>query len=154
MDLPIEPYWTEEDCAAVDRATTYDELSVVARRIAARMPEPVGIVCGPISSGGLGNIKDNLAIFKRTIQYIRSVGLSVFSQLPFEEALFEIKRSKPDDGGMQLLNEFYLPLFQSGLIRTMYFMPGWRSSVGASWERERGRELRIAILDLPDTWWR
>lgn len=144
MEDEREPYWTEQDVVDVERATRFGELSVVACRITARMPPPVGIVCGPITLGGAG----------RTIGYLRDAGLVVFSQLPFESALFEIKRSKRDGGDTQLLGEFYLPLFRSGLIRIMYFMPGWQDSVGASWERERGLELRIAILDLPDSWCR
>lgn len=150
MENPLEPYWTEEDRADVERATKFGELSVVARRIVARMPEPVFFVCGPISSGGLGSVEANLARFARAIRYLRDREFSVFNQLPFEQALFEIKRSKPADGGVQLLNEFYLPLFESGLIRIMLFMQGWESSFGASWERERASELRIPILDLPE----
>ena len=154
MSEPLETYWTEEDCADVEKATEFGELSVVACRIAARMPPPVGIVCGPITSGGLGSTEANLAHFWCAIEYLRCRRLVVFNQLPFENALFEIKHSKRGDSGAQLLNEFYLPLFRTRLIHVMYFMPGWQGSVGASWERERGRELRIAILDLPDTWWR
>ena len=47
-------YWTEEDRRDLEVAQTYRDLSKIALRVLARMPEPRGELCGPITSGGAG----------------------------------------------------------------------------------------------------
>jgi hypothetical protein len=46
---------------------------------------------------------------------------------------------------MPILEEFYLPLYQSGRIKKFFFVSGWESSFGATWEHDRAKELGIEI---------
>ncbi len=47
-----------------------------------------------------------------------------------------------------LLTDFYQPLFETGLIKILYFLPDWQSSVGARWEHDQALKLGIEIVYL------
>ena len=49
-----------------------------------------------------------------------------------------------------LLEEFFLPVFESGLVHTFYMLPDWESSTGASWEHVQAQRLSIDIVYLTD----
>jgi len=75
--------------------------------------------------------------------------------VPYEERiLFFRKRwqdSDPENVGkyyMPILEEFYLPIFKEKLIKKAWFIPGWESSQGARWEREKLAEFGAEIVDL------
>lgn len=141
-------YWKPEDMEALEQAQSFGELSKIAMRILNRMPQPVGQVCGPISTGNK-SIEENLKVFNETVQQLVDEGKTIFDQIPFEDYIFRLletgKGSREKD---QLLNEFYLPLFESGLVKTFYFIPGWKSSHGATWEHEQAKRLGIEIVYL------
>ena len=147
MKLPNR-YWTKKDVQDVKKAKCFGDLSKVAMRVLGRMPQPVGEICGPITSGGLGSREKNLAAFLKAIDELRAQGKTIFDQIPFEEKLYEFTQANWYRGGLQLLEEFYLPLFKSGLIEVFYFMPLWHTSMGATWEHKMGLELGIKIVYL------
>lgn len=144
-------YWTKKDRKAAKRAKTFKELAKVAIRIARRLPSPVGQVCGPITTGGVGTVKGNIRIFKKTIFDLQKSGKSIADQVPFEKPLWKIMKNfprkwgKPNKKDLQLLEEFYGTLFRSGVIKVLYFMPGWEHSFGACWEYSLGKELGLEI---------
>ncbi len=152
LQRPNGKYWQEEDFQAREDAKTYNDLLIIALRILDRMPEPRVQICGPISTGGKGSIEANIAEFEKAILYFSAQGENVFDQMPFEEAMQRIKK---DVVGYdkRLLNEFYLPIFKSGKIKKLLFLPGWKSSEGASWEHEQTEVLKIAFVDLPNNWY-
>ncbi len=142
-------YWREEDYEQVENATTYNELRDVAFRVLARAPKPCAEVCGPITTGGLGSIEKNLKRFNEEIRKLQKTGVEVFDQMPFEESMQRIKKLHETKGYLtNLLYEFYLPIFESGLIRTLYFLPDWKTSSGARWEHEQALRLGIEIVYL------
>lgn len=47
-----EYYWTKEDFKRLETAQTMPELLSVALAILDRMPQPIVLVSGPISTGG------------------------------------------------------------------------------------------------------
>lgn len=141
-------YWTVAEVQAVEQAQTFEELLEIAHLVASRMPQPLSIVCGPITSGGRGSIEANLREFTRAIEALRLDGWHVFDQMPFEDAIFRIKASAYYRGGYHLLHAFYQPLFESCLIQTMHFIPGWQTSGGARWERDEAKRLGLEIRDL------
>ncbi len=144
LDATTKQYWTAEDYAAMEATETFGGLRKIAQRVILRMPRPIVQVCGPISTGGLGVIPDNLMIFQAYIEKLQARGENVFNQMPFERPIGRIKLSKLDHGGEKaILYDFYLPIFQSGLISKLYFMPNWYDSIGASWEYAQAIRLRI-----------
>ncbi len=142
-------FYTDIDVENMDKASTFEELAKIAIEIIRRMPQPLGMVSGPISHGGAGSIELNLKIFRETIQRLLDGGIIVFDQVPFEKHMRRIGQN-PEyyRSDSHLLNAFYLPVFESGLIHTMYFISGWESSSGAKWEREQVIRLNINIKDL------
>jgi hypothetical protein len=137
--------------AALKEAKSYDDLAIVGMEVLKSMPSPICQVCGPISSGGFGSIKKNLEAFDKVIQKLVDQGMSVFDQMPFEDSMQRIRSldtGSAEDTNNKLLKGFYLPIFESGLINTLYFIPGWESSHGATWERKQASRLGIRIVDL------
>lgn len=147
--MEIPRYWTAENLSQVKQARSFAELSGIAMEVISRMPQPIGQVCGPISSGGLGSIEANMQKFSETVQQLIAEGKNVFDQIPFENYIFKLIDSGQGTRSQnELLKEFYLPIFESGLIKTLYFIPGWESFNGATWEHHKARELGIDIVYL------
>ncbi len=139
-------YWTEEDMEMLDQAETVKKMLDIALRVLSRMPQPIGQVCGPISTGGKGSILENLIWFNETIVFLQSEGKIIFDQMPFEAPMQRIKTTlPPGEYATTLLDDFYLPIFKTGLIKKMYFMKDWESSKGARWEHDIAKELGIEI---------
>jgi hypothetical protein len=139
-------YWTEVDLEAVKNAKDFKELYLIADKILKIMPQPIVQVCGPIGTGGLGNVEDNLKAFDETIRSLQDKGLNVFDQMPFEWPMQVIKfnLSKgvyPDS----IMTDFYIPIFESGYVSEFYFMPNWETSKGAKWEHNEAQRLGIKI---------
>lgn len=150
-------YFTEQNFIDIAEAHTFPQLFVVAQDILARMPEgQIYQICGPISTG-TRSVEENLSIFDNTIQAFVDAGLPVFNQLPFGAEMGKIKRkweekNKTKDYCKPILTEFYLPLFQTGRITNLVFIPGWSASVGSRWEMEQSKKLHIPTHRLPPNW--
>ncbi len=143
-------YWTPVEKALLTKASNFKELHEIARRIILRMPAPRGQVCGPISTGGKGSIKENLKEFEKAISYLEEQGQIVFNQLPFEDPMDRILRVGQGTPTDTLLNEFYLPIFEARLVSTLFFLDNWQTSAGATWEHEQARRLKLEIVYLPE----
>lgn len=142
-------YWQKEDFEELETVASYSELFPIAERILKRMPPPVSQVCGPISTGGLAFSRENMKCFEETIEKLSDMGLVVFNQIPFERPMSRILTTKnPNDYDHSLLIDFYLPLFESGLVHVLHFLPDWQSSTGASWEHEQAKRLGLKIVYL------
>jgi hypothetical protein len=142
-------YWTEEDLKAVKEAKDFKELYVIAEKVLKRMPSPIVQVCGPIGTGGLGSVEKNLEAFDATIRSLQDKGLNVFDQMPFEWPM-QVMKMKLDLSVYPeaILDDFYSPIFNSGLIKEFYFMPNWQSSKGANWEHNEANRLGIKVSYL------
>ena len=146
-------YYTPNRRCAIREAKNYQDLLKIAMEIIEDITEgypcmDMAIVCGPISTGGTGSRVENLIIFDRAITRIINDGLIVFNQMPFEENMDRLVHLSPDMGGTRLLEEFYLPIFESGLIGQLCFLPGWEKSIGAAWEHKQAKRLKIPVLKL------
>lgn len=145
-------FWTEDNVEEATRAAdnkSYVFLGAVALRILSGMQKDypasvISIVCGAITNGGMlpgAEVKKNLERFEDMIQQLELREQLVFNQLPFEDYLFQIRRTRPPEDPDILLNEFYRPIFESNIIDVAYFLPGWEMSHGATWEYNLIREL-------------
>ncbi len=142
-------YWQETDWNDLEKAISIEELYIIAERIISRMPKPFSQVCGPIASGGLGSIEKNLEAFNNEIVKLQSKGISIFDQMPFEFPMQRLKKTmRPDECLEIIMNNFYLPIFESGNVSTFYFIKNWESSNGSKWEHEEARRLGIEIKYL------
>lgn len=145
-------FWTPERLVRVADARTFEELHQVAAEILPLHAQPLGMLCGPISSGGEGSVEENLAIFEVAIMDLWSRGFHLFNQLPFEPSMHRIIREERRyyKGSQHLLETFYLPLFESGFFQYFIFLPTWETSNGARWEREQALRLGIPFLPRPE----
>ncbi|MGB0925324.1 MAG: hypothetical protein ACPGTS_01290, partial [Minisyncoccia bacterium] len=95
--------------------------------------------------------KKNIEFFTESIQRLINAGYAVFDQVPFEEKIWEIKERRSLAGKWfhydhLLLEKIYKPLFESGLLDLVVFLPDYQSSVGARWEYDQALENGIQIL--------
>jgi hypothetical protein len=154
----MNDHWTNEEIEALRSVSTYEETADVAVRILDRMAtngHQVVQICGPMSTGGLGNFKKNMARFKKAIDSASEHGLSVFNQLPFQDAIIRISSFDENGGGqydMAILEVFYRKVFESGHVKKTLFLPDWQSSKGAKWERELVTRLGIPVEEYPIEW--
>ena len=113
---------------------------------------PSGIVCGPITTGGNRHQIQNLEIFNATIDGLVVDGYPIFNQIPYEFGLRRLGRKWFEAGFTgyctPILTVFYAKIFQSGYINCGWFIPGWESSQGARFEREKLLALKVPTLDL------
>ncbi len=130
----------------LDKASSHKDLFKIAEDILRRMPSPIGQVCGPISTGGAGSIEKNLKRFEIAIADLQNKGLNIFDQMPFENPMHRIISQKSDGKyDNSILNDFYLPIFESGMVKKLYFLPDWESSTGARWEHEQAKRLGLDV---------
>lgn len=153
------PYWTRARRSSVHAADSFADVSVVAQSVLRSFPKrkhgSIIQVCGPISTGGFSSVKLNFLVFADAVRLLRERGEHVFDQTPLEEAvvrMWEKWKSDPGNTGYcwPILTDIYLPLFESGLIGTLYFLPGWEYSTGTCWERSRGLALKLVIKPYPE----
>jgi len=159
----VQQVFTTQQVLALQRVTTYQELADIALSQLGVMNEGSsnrpGIICGPISNGGLGSKELNITHFELVVNhFVAAKHGNFFSQIPFEEALWRVQgllasadpTVHPKGAGNPLLEGFYRPLFESGLIGSMLFIKDWESSDGARWEHELGIELGLSVGYLND----
>lgn len=150
------PYMTLLDYVELATATSYEEIGAVALRIQERYPDELVQVCGPISTGGFGDVKKNLYVFEKTIVALLRQGLNVYNQMPLEKDMMRVRKiDPPGEGQYPLLEGIYRPLFASGKLVKAYFIHGWDGSqdtppsIGSLWEHNCCKEYGIPIDYLP-----
>lgn len=137
-------YFSDQELLEINQAPSYSALCVYALEVLKRMPPDVCMVCGPITTGGLNSPEANLRRFSGAIDLLHRHNYNVFTQMPFEEPMHRIQsQDPPGTSGLVLLNEFYLPVFSSGKVTRLCFLPGWQTSFGASWEHDRAIDLGL-----------
>ncbi|MDP3900783.1 MAG: hypothetical protein Q8Q38_00355 [bacterium] len=147
---PKYAFWTPQDFELLRRAESYENMLEIVWPLLKRIPGPALQVCGPISTGGKGSRKANFAEFDRAISFLAQRHKNVFDQRPFEIPIQRIKMKENLGYPQGVLDEFLLPLFKSGSIGSLYFLPGWETSRGSAWEHEQGSKLGIEITYLPE----
>jgi hypothetical protein len=142
-------YWEAKDWEDLEKVQSFKDLYVIAERVIGRMPRPIIQVCGPIATGGLGSIEANLNAFNETIMKLQAEGFTIFDQMPYEEPMQKLKTSYPEAEHLKyILDDFYWPIFNLGLISAFYFMPNWQTSKGATKEHEKAKQLGVKIVYL------
>ena len=147
----MDNYWTNEDYEALNRAETFLDVGLVAMHVLNRMPKDVAQLCGPISTGGLGETKANLELFAKILEKLKKQNVIFFNQLPLEDAIVRIRVNQGEKyDPLELLENIYEPLFKTGKITTTYFIHGWETSLGTRWEHEQSKRRGMTIKYLPE----
>ncbi len=146
-------YLTKRDKSDLQKSKTFEALAAIALRVLKRMhakeqkkahPREIGMVSGPISTGGFRSHHANITAFQKTIRWLEKKDYCIFSQMPFEKHMWRIMETPYyQSGEMQLLTKFYRPIFESGFVIIIHFMWNWRTSFGAQWEHKESKRLHI-----------
>lgn len=147
-------HWTEEHYAQLPLIDSLPDLGRMGIKMAAHLKlqhRYVAIVCGPMTTGGLGSLDANMARHALGQQRLRKLGIVVFNQAPFQEAIIRLTdHHNSTEYDMRILEDFYRPIFLSRHITHAWFLPGWEGSKGAAWERDFLLALpEVSVLDFP-----
>ncbi|MFA6273208.1 MAG: hypothetical protein WC673_01820 [Candidatus Paceibacterota bacterium] len=110
-----------------------------------KMPKPVILFSGPISTGGFGSVANNIECLLSFISESSKREISVFNQIVYERRLDCILKDHKDYD-YPLLNYFYKPILESRKINGLVFLPLWQSSVGSTWEHNFATSIGIPIF--------
>lgn len=149
-------YWTEVEKSALLGVSSFDEAADVALIILGRMSKlgkPIVQLCGPMSTGGFGTLELNMDHFRRAVDAAVDNGLTVFDQIPFQDVIVRLSDLRNStEYNTDILDIFYRRIFESGHISKALFLPGWRTSKGATWEREFVSRLGLPVDEYPSEW--
>lgn len=144
-------FWRQEYDKRIEDAATFADLRKIALGAISKIPQPVGQVCGPLTTGGEGTYEKNVKIFNSTIERLIQDGEHMFNQIPFQNAMARIVKTVREEGELKLLHDFYGEIFKTRLIRKFFFIYRWETSSGATWEHEYAIRLGITPIYLaPD----
>ncbi len=153
------PYWQLVPATRTKQTQTFQELGTLAVEVLGKFPPNVHgkilQVCGPVSTGGFKSTKTNFLVLADAVRLLRERGDFVFDQTHLEEVIVGLwKRWKADPAHVgycwPILDDVYRPIFESGLVGTLLFLPGWECSTGACWERSIGHSLGIKVAPYPE----
>ena len=152
------PHWEEVHIERAKTANDFKLLGDLVCEVAAKMPKPLFMVSGPMTTGGLGSYSKNILLFQHAIDEAAQAGIHVFNQTMLEEHLQRLVREwytcNPDSKYCShVLTDVYETLLASGHLQGLYFMPDWNTSYGASWEREAAQRLNVAVQEYPTEWY-
>ena len=136
---------------------SFQDVGIILLYEAMKFLDGAEIVCGPISTGGFGNLKQNLAAFEGTILDLQAQGRPILNQMPYEDKIFELKSAwlevnPTSDYCWPTLWKIYFPTFAARLIKVAHFLPGSESSVGARWEKKWLAHFGAQINELPQSY--
>ena len=153
----LHKIWVEREEVAMNKAISLHELAEIALRalqfIRQTCDGEIVQICGPMSTGGLGDLKKNMERFNFAVMKAEEMGVLVFNQAHFQDAMIRVihfEEGRPYC--VDLLEVFYRRVFESGFISRTLFLPDWHTSVGAIWEREAAENLGIVVEEYPLHW--
>lgn len=157
----MERYYTRTHASALRRATTYEHLYAVGSQVLAGMQARYGdgktvvLICGPMTTGGLGDLERNMRLFRSAINVFYGHRYATtdevpFSQIPCQDGIKTVSKFDPTAPyDERILTDFYRRLFQLQIIKRFYFLRGWQGSRGACAEMRYAKELSIETRDYP-----
>ncbi len=152
------PHWEDHHIERAKSANDFKLLGELVCEVAEKMPKPLFMVSGPMTTGGMGSYSKNILLFQHAIDEAIKAGVTVFNQTMLEEHLQRLVRewltcNPESEYCNHVLTDVYEALLASGHIHGVYFMPDWHTSRGARWEREASERLNVAVHDYPSEWY-
>lgn len=152
------PHWEDHHIEKARTTTDFKLIGELVCEIAEKMPKPLFMISGPMTTGGMGHYSKNIVLFQHAIEEATSNGLSVFNQTMLEEHLQRLVREwltcNPESKYCQhVLSDVYDTLLASTHIQGVYFLPDWQTSYGARWERDAAERHTLTIHEYPEAWY-
>lgn len=111
-----------------------------------QLSAPVVRVSGPLTSGGYG-YDENLRRFIAAQNKLRDQNYTVFDYVKDDTTIQTLGLAWG-----YIIEEYHRPILSTGLIQTIFFIPGWEKSNGDRAERLYAEELGITIKEIPEEW--
>jgi len=134
-------FWTQDDWVKLHQTSELKSLYEISIKVIRRMHShaaPVGIVIGPMISGGFDPVK-NLQIFEMAIQITRIKGVTVFNQL----VLLDSRVFYNSYDQSEIAHDLFIPLMKNAGFHRVFAIEGWESSINASMEHQTFLECGI-----------
>lgn len=153
-------FWNAALKRQLEVVQNFAELACVFVDVTGHLPGKACMASGAISTGGFGTKRKNMRVFERGVEVLEELsGLTILSQMPLEQKMGELARSwfkrNPTATYCEpILEIVYGTVMATHKIEAFYFMPGWRSSRGARWERRECPKWGIQIRPYPWNWYR
>lgn len=152
-------YLNKVDLEYIRRAVTLNQLVKKAIEVLGRMPKPIRWVAGPLTSGSCSPAENRKRLHCTILRY-KVHGIPTFNYLVFERRAKEIleweivrgmdlterQRLKVQE---RLRDEFYAPIFASGLIGELRIMPDSHASFNVQWIRGYAKAKGIPMRVIP-----
>jgi len=156
---PKMSYLRKKDLEYIRTAITLDQLVEKAVEVLDRMPKPVRWIAGPLTSGSRSPAENRERLHCAILRY-KVRGVPTFNYLPFERRAKDIleweagRGANLSDGQSlkvqeRLRDEFYAPIFASGLIGELRIMPGSYASLNVQWMRGYAKAKGMHIRMIP-----
>jgi len=151
-DLPV----------AIEAATSFSASAEIAKQVLNTIPLPPGCigVCDPISNkkaNSLPAMSHPFSLFNHTTQLFIDAGYPVFDERPFLSKLASLKETwfikhSNEHFCKPLIEEFYLPLLETGRVTHLVLLPEWIAQYVSYWEEGYAATHKIKTIQLPDGW--
>lgn len=159
MQMTDVPYFIKR---VAIHGPSFDYLADIAIRQLEPFNGQAEVVCGPISTGGCGDVFRNLLAFNHAIEVLQAHGRPMWSQIPFEAGLAELefawKKANPTEPYCTpILTDFYFKFLTPRYIKRAWFLGGvygWETSTGAKMEWTRLQEQGIDCRIYEESWHR
>ncbi len=157
--VPRISYLQMKDVEYIRTAVTLKQLAKRAIEVLGRMPKPVRWVAGPLTSGSLSPSENRKRLHRAILRY-KVRGTITFNYLPFERRAREILEWETSRGmdftdrqrlkvQERLRDEFYAPIFASGLVGELRIMPDSDASLNVQWMKGYAKAKGIGVKDIP-----
>jgi len=108
-------------------------------------PEGVSMIIAPISTGG-NRMRKNLKTLEAKVMDELSKGRKIFNQIPYLDMNIKQFAKIRQYDTEEKFAQFFLPLLESGKIKSIIPAPGWEKSKGCQWEYHQAKRLEIEII--------
>lgn len=125
------------------------ELAHKAIEALKKLPLPVVRVSGPLTSGGY-SYEENLRRFVLAQQRLQSQGYTVFDY--YGDGYDERQIIALELPWEDVMEYYHKPIMATGLIKTVFMMPKWETSHGATWEHAFAESLGLEVRAIPSSW--
>lgn len=148
----INTIWTPDFKKTASKTKTINELLTVSLEAIKSFPDKaVHMIIGPMTTGGTGSFESNMARHEKVVRHFWAQGICVFDQSRIDDDMNRILSTTTFDGYPWLLfDDFFGPLFESGVISKLHLLPGWETSTGTKWEQEKALSVGIELNYLTE----
>ncbi len=115
----------------------------------------VHMICGPLFCGGYGCVMKNRLLLVHATLVAEERGWTVFNPIPFQRAWINRAKNKQSETCAKMMwDKLHMPIFKSGLVKCVPFLPFWETSSELCSGRPTLRPIdKLWMFEYPDHWY-